>query len=114
MHPFHFRYSISWLCDKAVTNRTVPGNSLQRVASFSPEKKILLELEYSDEAGCELQFKKGKIDYITEANTTIKKEKLSFPKQEISMPLQTLNDIINGCQLYQCIATQGMIYQISS
>ena len=75
----------------------------------------MLELEYSDEAGCELQqFKKGKIDYIIEANTTIKTEKLSFPKQKISMPLHTLNDVINECQLYQCIATQGMIYQISS
>ena len=83
MHPFHFRYSISWLCDNAVTNRTVPGNSLQRVASFSPEKKILLELEYSDEAGCELQFKKGKIDYITEANTTIKKENYNSQNKKL-------------------------------
>ena len=73
MHPFHFRYSISWLCDKAVTNRTVPGNSLQRVASFSPEKKILLELEYSDEAGCELQFKKGRLIISLKQTQLLKK-----------------------------------------
>ena len=50
---------------------------LQRVFSFSPEKrKILLGLKDSDEAGCELQkIKKGKIDYIVEAKTTIKKKK---------------------------------------
>ena len=42
------------------------GSILQRVVSFSPEeRKILLELEDADEAGCELQrIKKGKIDYI--------------------------------------------------
>ena len=59
-------------------------SNLQKVFSFSPGKrKILLELEDSDEAGCELQqIKKGKIDYIMEKNTTIKKKKLSFPKQE--------------------------------
>ena len=45
-----------------------------------------------------------------EANTTIKKKKPSFQKQEISMPLHTLNKIINECQLYQRIATEGMIY----
>ena len=60
-------------------------SNLQKVVSFSPGKrKILLELEDSDEAGCcELQqIKKGKIDYIMEESTTIKKKKLSFPKQE--------------------------------
>ena len=30
------------------------------------------------------------------------------------MPLHTLNEIMNECQLYQRIATQGMIYKISS
>ena len=45
-----------------------------------------------------------------EANTAIKKKKPSFQKQEISMPLHTLNKIINECQLYQRIATEGMIY----
>ena len=60
------------------------------------------------------QIKKGKIDYIMEANVTIKKKKLSFLKQEISMPLHELNEIINECQLYQSIATEGMTYQISS
>ena len=88
----------------------------QRVVSYSPGKwNILLELEDSDEAGCELhQIKTGKIDYIMEANTTIKKKKLSFPKQEISMSLHTLNKIIHECQLYQRIAKEGVIYQISS
>ena len=28
--------------------------------------------------------------------------------------LHTLNEIINECQLYQCIATEGIICQISS
>ena len=75
----------------------------------------MLELEDSNEAGCQLQqIRKGKIDYIMEANTTIKKKKLSFLKQELSKPLHTLNKIINECQLYQRIATEGMIYQISS
>ena len=60
------------------------------------------------------QIKKGKIDYIMKANVTIKKKKLSFLKQEISMPLHALNEIINECQLYQRIATEGMTYQISS
>ena len=65
------------------------GSNLQRVVSFSPEKRrILLELEDSHEASCKLQqIKKEKIDYIMEANTTIKKKKISFSKQEISMPL---------------------------
>ena len=52
------------------------------------------------------KLKKGKIDYIVETNTTIKKKKLSFSKQEITMPLHTLNDIINECQR---IATEEMI-----
>ena len=30
------------------------------------------------------------------------------------MPLHTLNEIMSECQLHQRIATQGMIYQISS
>ena len=30
------------------------------------------------------------------------------------MPLHTLNETMNECQLYQRMATQGMIYQISS
>lgn len=47
------------------------------------------------------KLKKGKIDYIMETNTTIKKKKLSFSK-----PLHTLNDIINECQR---IATEEMI-----
>ena len=55
------------------------------------------------------KLKKGKIDYIMETNTTIKKKKLSFSKQEITMPLHTLNEIINECQLYQRIATEEMI-----
>ena len=49
-----------------------------------------------------------------EANATIKKKTPSFPKQEISIPLHTLNEIISKCQLYQRFVTEGMIYQISS
>ena len=49
-----------------------------------------------------------------EANTTIKKKKLSFPKQQISMPTHTLHEIRKECQLYQRIATEGMVYQISN
>ena len=55
------------------------------------------------------KLKKGKIDCIMETNTTIKKKKLSFSKQEITMPLHTLNEIINECQLYQRIATEETI-----
>ena len=55
------------------------------------------------------KLKKGKIDYIMETNTTIKKKKLSFSKQEITMLLHTLNEIINECQLYQRIAKEEMI-----
>ena len=49
------------------------------------------------------QIKKGKIDYIMEAIASIKKKKLSFPKQEISVLLHTLNEVINACQLYQLL-----------
>ena len=81
--PICFRYSISWLYDRAVTNRTVPGVK---------EKMVWIQfadrIKDSHEASCKLQqIKKEKIDYIMEANTTIKKKKLSFSKQEISMPL---------------------------
>ena len=34
-----------------------------------------------------VNYNKEKIDYIMEANTNIKKKKLSFSKQEISMSL---------------------------
>ena len=54
------------------------------------------------------KLKKGKIDYIMETNTTIKEETIIL-KQEITMPLHTLNKIINECQLYQRIATEEMI-----
>ena len=48
-----------------------------------------------------------------EASTTIKNKKLSFLKQGTSMPLHTSKKIINEYQLYQRIATEKIIYQIS-
>ena len=49
-----------------------------------------------------------------EANITIKQKKLSIPKQEISILLHSLNEIITEYKLYQRISTEAKIYQISS
>ena len=60
------------------------------------------------------KLKKERLIISWKKTQLLKRRNFHSQNKKISMPLHTLNKIMNECQLYQCIATQGMIYQISS